>query len=113
MLEIFTIAETVIWICSIVWFLYSVEQSGKCGEGRTWHAVPCVCMMWNLEAASGLLSCPSCLWLMLCTVDAGVLNGFKMFCLDLGRFVFVSWCAWGSSSIGGFSEEKLGREWVC
>lgn len=48
-----------------------------------------------VESGSSIRSpviCPSCLWLMLCTVGAAVLNGFKMFFLGLGRFVFVPWC---------------------
>lgn len=75
-----------------------MEQSGESGEGGVCYDVPCACMIGRRqhhESGDSIRSSVllvSCLGLMPSIVDAAALHGFKTFCLDLGRFVFVLWC---------------------
>lgn len=90
----------------------SVEQSGE--DEERGHASLCLVCLHDGESGDSIkfsVLLLSCLGLVLSLKDVAALNGFKMFCLVLGRFVFVRCC--GSSFTDSFAEEKLNREWVC
>lgn len=70
----------------------------------------CLCDKESGDSIRSSVILLSCLGLMLSPVEVAALHGFKMFCLDLGRFVFARWC--GSSLTDGLSEEKLDRDSV-
>lgn len=56
------------------------------------HATLCLHDGESGDSIRSSVLLPSCLGLMPSTADAAALHGFKMFCLDLGRLVFVPWC---------------------